>query len=653
MSHIYWELREIPRPEGSYINHSDGRVFLMKDNGLGKKKRQVIGHATSETMMHPNDLYKYLYPEDWKQYYGGEQLKEHELHIGMYAATLGIGYGTNLYPIIQEVYGPLYGNAIMDFAMYSIMEQSDATHLFPDRMAGHVLFSREAYSDTWYSELFQRHMPEDANHQFRLLWLKECAKRGVQSVWLSIDGSNNDCNAKACDLAEPGRAKSRTDSDIVSYIWAVDAERGTPVTYYVNNGGMTDCKAFQKLAVTLKDSGIEVKGVLLDRGFATHDVLVMLQECGYPYVLMLKSDTYGHTKMMERYASEIRWRVAHVINDAGLFGITDVQKIFGKYPEKAYINLYFDGSNASGRVLTLIRKVRSAVREGEEAIRHGKEPSIPKELSNYLQVVAEGTSWAIRYNYEAWQEAVDMKGFCSIATSLDFGAEETDRLYHLRDSSETQYMIMKSQMGYDTMRVHSRESIQSKFAVCFMAAIIRNAFMLACKSLGYDTNRMLREIDRIALVLLTDGLYSAVNNQSTRQCELLHALGIESSYFKFFADDVNRRIVNPINSQVRRLPNDPAAGEKKKRGRPPKKRVDEDSDKPKRGPGRPKGSKNKKTLAREAEAQEAGEENTQVKRKPGRPKGSKNKSTIEKEKLAQGEKRKPGRPAGSKNKPKS
>ena len=62
MSHIYWELHEIPRPENSYINHSDGRLFLMKDNGLGKMNRRVIGRATSETMMHPNDLYKYLYP---------------------------------------------------------------------------------------------------------------------------------------------------------------------------------------------------------------------------------------------------------------------------------------------------------------------------------------------------------------------------------------------------------------------------------------------------------------------------------------------------------------------------------------------------------------------------------------------------------------
>ena len=88
MSHIYWELHEIPRPSGSYINHSDGRVFLMTEDGLGKKKRKVIGRATSETMMHPNDLFRYLYPALWSEYYGDRNLPEHELQAGMYALSL-------------------------------------------------------------------------------------------------------------------------------------------------------------------------------------------------------------------------------------------------------------------------------------------------------------------------------------------------------------------------------------------------------------------------------------------------------------------------------------------------------------------------------------------------------------------------------------
>ena len=57
MSHIYWELKEIPIPGEAYINTSDGRVFLMNADGSGKKKRRVIGHAATMETLHPNDLF--------------------------------------------------------------------------------------------------------------------------------------------------------------------------------------------------------------------------------------------------------------------------------------------------------------------------------------------------------------------------------------------------------------------------------------------------------------------------------------------------------------------------------------------------------------------------------------------------------------------
>lgn len=45
------------------------------------------------------------------------------------------------------------------------------------------------------------------------------------------------------DLAAKGKAKSRKNADIVSFIWAVNAEDGTPVTFFVNNGSTVDSKS--------------------------------------------------------------------------------------------------------------------------------------------------------------------------------------------------------------------------------------------------------------------------------------------------------------------------------------------------------------------------------------------------------------------------
>ncbi len=647
MAHIYWELHEIPQPEGSYLNRSDGRVFLMSDDGNGKSKRRVIGHATSDTMMHPNDLYRFLYPTEWELQYHEKSFPSHELHMGMYLLSLGIGHSTGLYPILHETYGPLYANAIMDYAMYSIMDRSDTTQLFTDRMSREALFSKESYSDTWYSELFKRHMPEDANHQLRLLWLKKCQQQGTTKVWLSIDGSNNDCSISDGDIAEKGKAKSHRNINIVSYIWAVDASTGKPVTYQINNGGMVDSKAFQKIITILMGVGISVEGVILDRGFCTHDVLAAIQESGYAYVLMLKSDTYGHTQMLKEHAEDIRWKVSNVISENGIFGIKASSKIFGNHPEKAYMYLYYDGANGSERSITLIRKVMRGAEQIRKTVAFGEKPSVPKGLGAYLEVKKCGASYTVEYKQKAWQKAIDEKGFYTIASSEDFDPGKIHEVYHLRDASEKQFMILKSQLGFDVTRVHSVDSLMGKFAVCFVAAILRSEIMNACHDLEFDTNRMLREIDRISLVLMPDGTYNAINNLSIRQSKLLEVFNVPATKLDAFATDINRRAMSPINSQMHLLPDSSETSGKKKRGRPPKQKKMAGPETPKRKPGRPKGSKNKKTLEREANAVNV------PKRKPGRPKGSKNKKTLEREAfMAQPVKRKPGRPKGSKNKPK-
>lgn len=643
MSHIYWERHEIPIPENCYINNSDGRVFIMKRDARNVRKRTVIGHATSDHTMHPNDTFRFLYPSLWQENYGDDSVQPHELHAGLYAATLGIGYKTGLYPILHQVYGPLFGNAIMDYAMYSILSRSDTTQLYTDTMADQVLYADKVYSDSWYSELFSDKMTPDLNHRFRLEWLRQCAKDGDDKVWISIDGSNNDCNVRNSELSDRGKAKSHTPSRIVSYMWAVSASNGRPVTWYVNDGSVSDSKAFHLIEALLKSAGISIEGVIIDRGFCSHDIIRTLQEDGRDYVLMLKADTVGHTAMMTEYAETIRWNVRYAINDSGIFGITDSKQLFSQHKDTAYVSLFYDASNGTDRSITLIRKVRTAERDAAKAIAEGKKPSIPHELKAYLSVIEEGTSYKVAYNYDAWQNAINCKGFSSIASSTDPGPAETNRRYHLRDASEKQFMVMKSQMGYDVTRVHSDDSIKSRFAVCFISAIIRSEMMTSCKSLGYDTNRMIRELNRITFVMMLNGTYESISNHTIRQKQLLKELGITENDFPVFAQDVNARFTSAVNSQIRRLADDPKRNQRKKPGPVPKKKASEES-KPKRGPGRPKGSKNKKTLEREAAL--AAQNDPPVKRGPGRPKGSKNKPKTDTVK------RGPGRPKGSKNKPK-
>ena len=640
MKHIFWELSEIPRPPESHINHHDGRVYILYDDGNGPSP-VTIGRAVSEEMMHPNVAFRSLFPALWKKYYPREPILPHALHVGFYAMSLGIGYQTGLYPALQNTFGPLHANALMDYANFSIVDRSDASHLYEAAMEEEVLFSRKLYSDTWLSDLFEKKLDPDDIHAFKMRWITECMSRGVKSIWLSIDGSNNDSFVRKSSLPEKGKAKSGKNRNLISYIYAVDAETGLPITYFVNDGSVSDSKALQQVAELLKGAGYKVKGVLLDRGFCTHDVIQKLMDIGYPYVIMMKSDTKGFISMMEKHGNEIKWNVRYCTNDKGQFGTQEVMCVFGSHPEEAMINLYYDGSNGTERSITPIGKVVSAGRMMQEQIDAGRKPAVPKDLQRFLSVHKEGDTWQIEYNYDVWQSEVDGKGYSAIAVSpeLELGAAEADRIYNLRNASEVQFSIMKTQLGYRVTRVHYSKGIENKFLACFIASIIRSEVLNACRDLGYNTNQMIKEIGRIELMLVTERMYAAVDNLTERQMIFLKKFDIRSSDFKAFAEDVNRRMNSPINSQVHKIPD--RTKQTRKRGRPPKEKTDEASaaeQKTTKKRGRPPGRKNNSTLEKEALAakQEAMDRKPEsaVPKKRGRPPGRKSDKTLEKEALA-------------------
>ena len=678
MAKVYRNKKEIPIPSGLLINHYDGRVYRLERDSSGKRKRTVFGYATSESTMHVNDTFKSQFPNLWKEYYGSEELHEYNLRCGLYALLLGAGYKSDLYPTVQDAFGPLHGNVIMDFSIYSLLTRSNVLQLFEETMKDQVLFSNRCYSDSWFSSFFSNNMNENQIHDFKLKWIDTCIKSGVKKVWISVDGSNHDNQSNVEDLVDKGHSKSRRNITLISYIYAIDAETGLPITYFVNNGSMVDSKAFNEVCSFLNSKNLEIEGFIVDKGFCTHEVLKELEENKNKYVIMLPKNNYGHESMIKEHSEDIRWKVDQCISENGIFGMSERKKLFKNYNIHSYINTYFDGSNATNRAISLINKVFTAAEKIKEQIKRGETVQISEEMSKYISIEGEGSERKIVYNHELWQSDVDGKGYYSIASSEDFGAKKTYELYKLRAASEVQYMILKSMEGQGISRTQSAQGIHSKMCICFITSILRNIIMQACKKLKLDTSRMLVEVNRVKLQLRNEDTYFFVRNLSKRQESIFKELGIEIKDFDTIAKDVTSRKFNAINSQIHVLPSTIETN-KAKRGRPktttPKEKQDKkigrpkgslnkktlerlekekanpELKKPKRKPGRPKGSLGAKTLERKAQL-----EAEKPKRKPGRPKGSLSKKTLQKleeekkKKLIEKEKRKPGRPKGSLNK---
>lgn len=654
MRHIYYEKKEIPIPEGAHVNRHDGAVRIYLDPTVQRRKSatMVIGKATSATTMHPNDNFRQRFPSLWEQHYG-EKSPVHVLHYGMYLTALSAGWRTGCYGALHDSVGPLYGNALMDWAMFTILCRSNAASSFPEVMADQVVFSRQRHGDEWFGELFGgRISPEDAE-VFKDRWLESLKLHdaGVTEAWIAIDGSNSDCDMSGGDLPAAGKAKSGHDGPVVGYMYAVDSRNGLPLTFDVFSGNVPDTKTLQRMRNRLRRFGVEARGAILDRIFCDRQSIAAVESLGWDWVVMLRKDNTAHQAMMAR-AAEIRWNLAHVINSRGVFGVKGAAPLFSGSTGESCVCLFYDGANGTDRSLRLIEKVFGAEEDIRRQVARGElPPAVPAGMSKYLSVGYSEGKWVIQRNLGAWQADLDAKGYYSIASSVEMEAGAMHSTYYLRDTCEKAYSTMGSQLGSDVTRVHSDRAILARHLATFVAQIIRSVFVQDCRGLKMDAGRMIKEMDRLHISLVDSESYACVHDESVRQRKLLKAMGLSvPEDLETITADINRRNGEAVASQVHRMPEKAGGNGPRPRGRKAKKLRDiaegrrpaEETPKPKGKPGRPKGSKNKASAKKEEKT------GAEPKRKPGRPKGSTKKKRAKRN--DETTKRSPGRPKGSKNK---
>jgi len=696
---IHRDKREIPIPADAHINNNDGRVFVYTTIGAVRRasKRKVIGRATSGSTMIPNDNFREMFPALWEEHYG-EKVGGHKvLSSGLFGLMLGAGYSTGAYPALLDALGPADANGVMDYATYLIGTGSNAAMNYPSAMASSVTFSDKPVDDGYFGELFSRRLSEDTMYRFRDAMMRRCMEMGARRVWIAIDGSNIDCDSEGVDIAEKGHAKSGTDSDVVSFMYAVDADSGRPVTFFVYEGGRVDSKAMDLMVSYLSDSGLEIVGFILDRGFCYRSCLEKISSLGKQYVVMLKSNTRGHVDMVRKHAESIRWDGDHLVSLDGIFGISDHGPVFSDGGPMAYLNLFYSAQNGCERSLRLMEKVKKEIARLERLRDAGEgELEVAPSLDRYISMTVEDGKAAFDPVVGEIFSSISTKGFYTIASSEDLGPVEVDRSYNLRNAPESLYAAMKTQLGGKTMRVHSTASMKGRHMVYFVALLLRWSVMDACRRSDLRTCEMVHEMKRIQMLRQTDGTYMAIHSENERQKKLLACFDILPGDFDVIAQMVGERSKLVHHIEVGKPEHEPVVV-RKKPGRKPgvkvgarknkkayvvdgkvlteeeyMRHIEEEAAKKSRA-GRPasedgatggtqtagsgnkgnaggkdtgKGDDTPKTGGKKA-GKDKKVEQEEPKRKPGRPKGSKNKPKP-------GQKvwvvRKPGRPKGSKDK---
>lgn len=423
-------------------------------------------------------------------------------------------------------------------------------------MDDELLFSGNACSDSFYSDLFANRMSEEQELQFKKSWAETCQKDGAEDVWLCIDGSNDDCQSIGVDLAEKGMAKSHHNTDIISFTYAVTTD-GKPVAFEVYRGGLVDFKAMKVVIDHLSEAGFHVKGVILDRGYCNSDVLLYLHDHSIPYIVMVKGCPAQCAQMWEDYGNRIKMNVEYLVDGTYLFAVQQKMSLYSNCDWEDFITLYFDYQNGGERITALLKNVYKTKSRANEQLRQGKEVTLEGQYEELLTIdeVSKGNP-EIGLNRENLQKAIDKKGLYSIVCSEALSPLEIHELYQARSAAEVQFRTMKTQLGYGTARVQCSRSVKAKFLVGFIAAVIRYELAQAAKETGRTTDQMIHEADKLQMEKL-NGSYVFTHTESERLKGFIERLDV---------DDVMKLIDESVSYENDRLAGRTVTPRKRKTG---------------------------------------------------------------------------------------
>ena len=543
-------------PNGAIVRSNRIVLWTVGKNYIAAKQynedvRRMIGKtlATDKSKMYPNDNFKELFPDLYAQALKPNPAPSHQV-IGYYAVMNEIANALPLYKILCEVFGKEDADLVLDYAMYQIAYESAVAQDFEDCMKDKALFSETLRSDSYLSTFFRENLSEDKIDQFYERWSEAIIKhKDLQKVYLNVDGSNIDCEAEGVTLKEKGHDKSGQGTTIVNMMYAVGSD-GTPVTCHQYRGSVIDQRALKYMIRFFSHTKAKVAGFCVDRGTCSKANTDMLRENGLEFVMMMTNKPKGFSEARDQLRDSIRGNVTKWIEGTDLFGDTTKVRMFAGDILETFLHVYYESRRGGCAISKLLRKINKARQDAVKAIEAGKSPTFSADVKEYIGLRKGPGPRTIELYKDKIQEAIDNVGFHALATSESMTALEAYNIYHARDASEKQYMVMKSKLGLDSYRAGSDDSIRGRQFVAFIAGVLRNEIHLACQTMldetghqnKYTVPEVLKELGTIRIKRLPGDVYALVCDTSVRDAFILEHLGITISQLEEYAAIQNSRL---------------------------------------------------------------------------------------------------------------
>ena len=345
----------------------------------------------------------------------------------------------------------------------------------------------------------------------------------------------------------------KTDSDIpqVNISYAVNHKDATPLFYEMYPGSIIDNTQCTHMVNRAREYGYKNVGLILDRGYFSLGNIKYFDEKNYDFLMMIKNNSVLVADKLKDARLPLLTKARYYLPEQDVYGMTKTGTI-GDEITVRYFHIYYDNVRASKEkneyLKQLMKKEEHLQKKVDEKIRRKEEMTSYEKLFK-LKYDNNGYLESYKRNEREIQKEIDKLGFFVILTSREMTASEALDIYRKRDNVEKIFRMLKTGLEYDTFRVHSQDSLESKTYVMFIASIVRNYIFQGLKKISikekdrknYTVPAAISELEKISVVKNSKDVYIRRYGLTKKQKKILGEFEVTESYINSVSDKINQR----------------------------------------------------------------------------------------------------------------
>jgi transposase len=292
----------------------------------------------------------------------------------------------------------------------------------------------------------------------------------------------------------------------------------------------------EKTTTIVKALGANIKTLIIDRGFYSASNIEMLCESNLKFIIPLPSNLKLTEKMLSSSGEKLEQIHNHLVFQKEVIFYDQTECQIGNNTFTAFV--FMDDKRRSYETQILLLKLHEVEdlfkRKKFYDVDSAKEfiDSCFKGCSKLFEISknTQGNIIIKRDTKALTSKQSKLGKFILITNKEDIDARLIIAMYRQRDSVEKIFDSVKNELKIDRLRIHSRDALEGRLFIAFIAVILYMAILQELKNTDlikkYSIAKIMMELRKIRVIEFSDA-ENMLSETTKTQREILSALNIE------------------------------------------------------------------------------------------------------------------------------